>query len=244
MSVNLKNIRKNQRGFAPLLLILLILAVVGVGGFVYWRVSSYNNNHGRNGAGRTTNNSTNNSATLSDECVARTHDANICHLGAIQDLSKYSAEVHVTMKSDTGSLNTIVKFDGKGDTEVDGDIKGITIGSRNYVYMDKWYDTGGDKSQMPSNPVKFGIATTAGIKYENLGKVACGKDTCFNYRMSGGILGDGVVICHFGDKDYLPRYYETTGGLTGSITMTIEYKPITITAPADAVPISSLVPGQ
>jgi len=37
----------------------------------------------------------------------------------------------------------------------------------------------------------------------------------------------------------LPRYYETTGGLTGDLVMTIEYKPVTISAPAGALPISS-----
>jgi len=111
--------------------------------------------------------------------------------------------------------------------------------------MDAWYDYGADASQMPKSEIpSLGFATTAGIKYENQGKEPCGDDTCFKYRMTGGILGDGVVVCWFGDEDFLPRRYESTGGLLGALTMTIDYKPITITAPEGARPISSLVPGM
>jgi len=243
MNINLANLHKNERGIAHLALILIVLAVVGVGGFAFWRVASYNNNRDANGT--PVGSGSSNTATLSDECVAMTKDENICRLGSISDLSKFSAEVRVTMQGAEGPVTSVVKYDGKGNSQVSGLADGINIGGKTYVYLfDKWYDAGGDASQKPDDPASsFSIATTAGIKYENLGKEPCGDDTCYRYRMSGGILGDGVVVCLFGDKDYLPRYYEATGGLTGDLTMTIEYKSITITAPEGALPISSLVPG-
>lgn len=44
MGINPLKIRKDERGIAHLALILIIVGVVGVGAFAFWRVSSYNNN--------------------------------------------------------------------------------------------------------------------------------------------------------------------------------------------------------
>lgn len=238
------SIHQDSKGLAHLALIFLVLAVVGVGGFAYWRVSSYNNNKDANG--KSIDKSTN-TATLSDECVEQTGDENICRLGAISDLSQFASEVRLTTDGGDGPITSVIKYDGKGNHTVDTGTgaMGISVGGKYYIYMmDKWYDSGNDSSQAPKSSVpSFGFATTAGIKYENLGKEACGDATCFNYRMSGGILGDGVVTALFGDEDYLPRRINSTGGLIGNLTMTIEYKDITITAPEGALPISSLSAG-
>ncbi len=243
MKINLKKLHKDTRGIAHLLLIILIAAGVGAIGFAYWRVSSYNNQSKATGKDTVApDGSSSNSGTISDECVAKTGDENICRLGAISDPSQYSSVVTVDMDG----LKSVIKYDGKGNSDTTvGDIgRGITINGKNYIYMmDAWYDGGDDDSQMPKSQMpSLGFATTAGIKYENLGKVPCGKDTCFKYRMSGGILGDGVVVCWFGDQDFLPRRYESTGGLLGKLTITIQYKDVTITAPKGAKPISSLIP--
>ena len=238
MAIKKLSIHKDARGIAHLAIILLFLGVAGVGGFAYWRVSSYNNNEDANGKSTSQDGSTN-TATLSDECVEQTGDENICRLGAISDLSGFSSEVHLTTEAGT----SIIKFDGKGNHIVDTGtgLQGISVGGKYYINMDgTWYDSGNDSSQAPKSSVpSFGFATTAGITYENLGKEACGSDTCFRYKLSGGLLGDGVVIALFGDEDYLPRRIESTGGLLGNMTMTVEYKDITITAPEGALPISS-----
>ena len=63
------------------------------------------------------------------------------------------------------------------------------------------------------------------------------------FFQSCALLGDGTVVCWFGDQDFLPRRYESKGGLIGDMTMTIDYKPVTITAPEGAKPISSLMSG-
>ncbi len=242
MSFSMTKLHRDSRGLAHLSLILLLAAVVGVGGFAYWRVSSYNNKDKANGKETVApDGTTSNSGTISDECVAQTGDENICRLGAIADLSQYSSEVHMDMEG----MQSVIKFDGKGNSDtVVGDVgRGISVGGKYYIYMmDEWYDSGSDSSQAPKSDVPgFSFATTAGIKYENQGKEPCGDDTCFKYRMSEGILGDGVVVCWFGDEDFLPRRYESTGGLTGKLTMIIDYKPVTITAPEGAKPISSLM---
>ncbi len=243
MSLSLTKLHNDSKGFAHLILILAIAGMVGVGGLTFWRISSYNNNE--DASGRQTvapDGTSSNSATVSDDCVAQTGDENICRLGAISDLSQYSSVVTMKMNGTT----SVIKYDGKGNSEVTlgGDPAGITIGSRNYIYvMDAWYDAGGDDTQVPKTSVpSFGFATTAGIKYENKGKEACGNDTCFRYHMSGGLLREGVVNALIGDKDYLPRLIDSKGGLLGDLTMSVVYKPITITAPAGAQPISSLMP--
>lgn len=244
MAIRLVKLHKDTRGIAHLFLILLVVGVIGVGGFAYWRISSYSNKDKAEGRETTTDGTSNNTGAISEECIVQTGDENICRLGAISDLSQYSSEVTMTSEGAT----YVIKFDGKGNTDTSlGDAgRGISVGGKYYIYMmGKWYDSGNDASQAPQNPVpNVGFATTAGIKYENLGKEPCGNDTCLKYRMTGGILGEGTVVCWFGDKDFLPRRYESTGGgLLGSMTMTIDYKPITITAPEGALPISSLMSG-
>jgi hypothetical protein len=245
MADNKIRISKDSRGFAPLLIVLLIVALVGAGGFAYWRISSYNDNKDTKGKTSSADKTAGtNTATLSKECVAQTGDENICHLGAIADLSNYASEVHMTMGEGEEANSSVIKFDGKGNHFIDAGqgVQGMSIGGHYYANMDgTWYDTGSDPSQSPKASVpSMGFATTAGIKYENLGKEPCGKDTCFHYKLTGGAVGDGVVTTLFGDKDYLPRTIDSTGGLIGKLSMTIEYKDITLTAPEGAKPISSL----
>lgn len=242
--MKMQNLRKAEQGIAHILLMLLLfLVVAGVGGVAVWRISSYNNNHGDNANGSTNNDgSGNNSATASNECIAMTHDANICHLGAVQSPDKHASTVKLVMQTDNGSQTWTEKFDGKGSSSVEGaGIAGITVSGHSYAQIDgRWIDYGSDKSQNPTAPAAPALATTAGIKYDNQGKVACGSDTCFKYRCSGGILGNSVVLVTFGDKDYLPRHYDVTtpsgvAGLLGNMTMDITYGPVTITAPAGAL---------
>lgn len=242
--MKIQSLRKAEQGVAHVLLLLLaFLAVAGIGGLAVWRISSYNNNRGDNANGTANNDgSGNNSATASDECIAMTHDANICHLGAVQSPDKHASTVKVVMQTDNGSQTWTEKFDGKGNSSVEGaGIAGVTAGGHNYVQIaGSWVDYGSDNSQTSSAPAAPALATTAGIKYENQGKVACGSDTCFKYRCSGGILGSSTVVVTFGDKDYLPRHYEVTTpsggtGLLGNMTMDISYGSVTIAAPAGAL---------
>ncbi|HSX15785.1 MAG TPA: hypothetical protein VLF40_03260 [Candidatus Saccharimonadales bacterium] len=244
MNIKVTNLRQAEQGIAHLfLLLLVVLAVGGVGGFAVWRISSYNNSHGANANGSTENDgSGKNSATASDECIAMTHDANICHLGAIDGLDKHASTVKVTMEGSDGAQTWTEKFDGKGNNSVEsGDIGGISLNGHQYVLISgTWIDFGGSTSQAPDAPAAPALATTAGIKYENLGKVSCGSDTCFKYRCSGSILGKSTVLVTFGDKDYLPRHYEVTtlageASLLGNMTMDITYGSVTIAAPAGAI---------
>ncbi len=234
MSLKKLNLHKDSRGMISMSVILLVLAVVAVGGIAYWRISSYNNNEDAEGAPVTNQTNT---ATLSDDCVRVTGDENICRVGSITDLSQFSSVV--TLDID-GAVIT-AKYDGKGNSEITGGMDSITYNGRQYVNMfGKWYDSTGDASYAAADPVNFSIATTAGITYENLGKVPCGDATCFHYRMSGGILGETVVECWFGDKDYLPRKYVSSGGFTGNMAMDIDYRDVSIAAPEGALPISEL----
>ena len=244
MKIKIHRMRKAEQGFTHILLMLLVLAgLAGITGFAVWRISSYNDSHGKNATGKAeTDGSGKNTATASAECIAMTHDENICHLGAIDGLDKHASIVKITMKgADGASQNFTEKFDGKGNNSVEsGEINGITVGGHNYVQIDgKWVDSGGTSTQS-SAPSAPALATTAGVKYENLGKVDCGKDTCYKYRCTGGILGSSVVLVTFGTKDYLPRHYDIAtpeGGtsLLGNMTMDITYQTVAITAPAGAI---------
>jgi hypothetical protein len=244
MKTNIHNLRKNEQGFAHIFLVLLVfLVVAGIGGLAVWRISSYRNNSGDNAKGSAENDgSGNNSATASDACIAQTHDANICHLGAIDGPDKHASVVKVTMQTDNGSQVWTEKFDGKGNNSVEsGEIQGISLNGHQYVLLGStWIDYGGSSTQAPSAPAVPALATTAGIKYTNQGKAACGSDTCYKYTCTGGILGKTTVLVTFGTKDYLPRHYEVTTpagetSLLGNMTMDISYGPVTITAPAGAI---------
>jgi hypothetical protein len=245
MKIKVHSLRKAEQGFAHILAILLVFAgVAGIGGLAYWRISSYSNSSGSNSTGKKeSDGSGKNTATVSSECVAKTHDENICHLGAIDGPDKHASIVKISMKGADGTTqNFTEKFDGKGNNTVEsGDINGITLNGHNYVQIEgKWIDSGGNGSQEPSAPAAPALATTAGITYKNLGKEACGSDTCYKYSCTGGILGSSVVLVTFGTKDYLPRHYDIStpeGGtsLLGNMTMDISYQPVTITAPEGAI---------
>ena len=244
MKIQVRSLRRAEQGFAHIFLIfLVILLVAGIGGLAVWRISSYNNNSGDNANGVANNDgSGNNSATASADCVAKTHDANICHLGAVDGLGKHASIIKLTMQTDGGAQTWTEKFDGKGNSSVEsGPISGITLGAHNYALVGgTWVDYGSSSAQAPSAPAAPSLATTAGIKYENLGKEACGSDTCYKYRCTGGILGTSTVLVTFGTKDYLPRHYEVSTpsggtGLLGNMTIDITYQPVTITAPAGAL---------
>jgi len=244
MKIKVRSLRSTEQGVAHILFILLaFLAVAGIGGLAVWRISSYNNSRGDNANGSAENDgSGKNTATLSSDCVAMTHDENICHLGAIDGFDKHASVVKVTTQSDGDSRTITEKFDGKGNSTVESDgINGITLNGHTYVQLgETWIDYGGNKSQAPSTTAAPALATTAGVKYENLGKVACGSDTCYSYRCSGGILGTSTVLVTFGTADYLPRHYDVStpsGGasLLGNMTMDITYGAVTITAPAGAL---------
>jgi hypothetical protein len=244
MKIKIRSLRKAEQGIAHILAIFLtILVVGGVGGLAVWRISSYNNNRGDNANGSANSDgSGNNSATASDDCIALTHDANICHLGAIDGFDKHASTVKVTMQGEDGAQTITEKFDGKGNNSVEsGDINGINVNGHQYVLLDStWIDYGGSTTAAPSAPSAPALATTAGVKYENLGKETCGKDTCYKYRCTGGILGTSTVLVTFGTTDYLPRHYDIStpsGGasLLGNMTMDITYGGVTITAPAGAI---------
>jgi len=237
------SLRRSERGIAHILIVLSIVGVLGIGGLVVWRVASYNNNDNANGRAEN-DGSGNNTATLSKECVEMTHDENICRLGAIDGLDKHASTVKIVMQTEDGSRTFTEKFDGKGNSVVESEgINGITVGGHTYAKLgDTWIDYGGDSSQTSSAPGAPALATTAGVKYENLGKVPCGSDTCFKYRCTGGILGSSTVLVTFGTKDYLPRHYDIStpageASLLGNMTMDINYAPVTITAPAGAITI-------
>lgn len=242
--MTIQSLRKSQQGFAHIVLVaVLLLAAAGVGGLAYWRISSYNNSHGDNANGAPENDgSGTNTATVSEECIAMTHDENICHLGAIDGFEKHAATVKIVMQGEDGSRTFTEKFDAKGGTVVESEgINGITVGGHTYVQLDgTWIDYGGDNSNAASAPEAPALATTAGVKYENLGKVDCGDTTCFKYRCTGGILGSSTVLVTFGTKDYLPRHYDIStpsGGesLLGNMTMDITYGSVSIIAPAGAL---------
>jgi hypothetical protein len=244
MKNQVNSLRKSEQGVAHIFLVLLVvLAVVAIGGLAVWRISSYSNNSGSNANGKAENDgSGNNTATVSDECIAQTHDANICHLGAIDGLDKHSSVVKLTLQTEGGSQNWIEKFDGKGNSSVDnGEIGGVIVGGHNYSLISgTWIDFGGNGAQSPTAPTAPALATTAGLKYENQGKVSCGSDTCYKYRCSGGVLGSSTVLVTFGIKDYLPRHYDVStpsGGasLLGNMTIDITYQPVTIIAPTGAI---------
>jgi hypothetical protein len=234
---------KDSKGIAHVLLILLVAGVVGVGGFAVWRISSYNDKSDQSGVETTDlKGEKANSADVSAECVAKTGDTNICRMGAIPALGKYNTVQ--TLK--IGGQTYTIRSDDKGNIEtiIPGLSRSVETNGKYYINMDGvWYYN--DKEQAADVPMPdLGFATTAGIKYDNRGKVKCDSGTCLDYKMTGGILGDGVVTALINDKDYIPRQIVSKGGLLGNLTLDIQVlDKVTINVPTGAKPISSMFGG-
>lgn len=242
---------KNQKGFAPIILIVAVLVAAAVIGAGYVII-----NKGKPGtAGILPKVQLPGAVTLNANC--KLNDPELCkyvnQAGQMTSAFEkgFSGKSVTTMKDGKktesvwemqGSKSHFQSLtDGKEDANV------IIIGNTTYtkdMADGKWFKytakTAGEESSANSlfdiNQLKSTIedAVKEGedkATYKALGKAPCGNLTCFKYQIIEPALGETTTYLYFDDRQYMIRMMEATSSF-GTTTSTFSYDPISINEPS------------
>ena len=202
----------DQRGIAHIALIALLIVVVGVVAFVGMRVL----NKGKGLGGTAANKAA--SIAASKECMDNYNDKDLCKfLSSWNGNQKFKLES--TSTADGKISKTTMTVDGdKSYMKMDGEfaIETITIGDTTYTKAgETWWKQTTKKSETDKTPVskddfkfeepKAGSEAKDLTKYEKVGKEACGKFSCFKYKVVDPKNTETTEYIWFDDDAYLIR---------------------------------------
>lgn len=235
--------QKDERGITHLLFLagaVSVLAVVVVAGYLVFTQG----NSTKKGTGSGTPD------TILGRCLStNSNDSRICNFEKnytpIAD-SAYTATVSVTSPQGTTS-NLIYSSDGKGNSEVVGSSDGqqlssIVLSGVTYVNLSGsgWIEYPANDSSTPAqtNPTaSMNIAVgESGLSFQYLGTVTCGSLECYKYSVGESSQPNVAQDIWFDTTNYKLRGWSYQGG-AGTTSMTIDYEPVTITAPS---PVSAV----
>lgn len=233
---------KDQRGLGHVVVIALTLLVVGVIGFVGYRV--------------TQKDKVNESASISDNsnpilanCMKVYKDNVLCQFAVNNaDLDKvaYTAE-----DTSTDSMGQVTKFtvknDGKGSISVSSTsgnttLNSVNIGKTAYVQQNgsPWvkYTTNAPAPTNPTGSLKLDFSTSntpkdKQVKYKKVGSEKCGNDTCIKYQVTDPLTPGTTFIWVNDDTYQLMRLTNKTSD--GSNDFNLTYGPVTIIAPSPTI---------
>ncbi|HVV67413.1 MAG TPA: hypothetical protein VHB72_05115, partial [Candidatus Saccharimonadales bacterium] len=230
------SISKDERGFSHLLLGILIIVVIAAVAFAGWRVAHKNSSN------------SNMSSSSSSPCMDFYHDQTLCNFAATgSQLNKLSYTAIDTSTDNSGQTTKLtIKNDGKGNVSIfsqngNQQYNTIAIGSTLYVQNGSSWTEYTSNGPSISNPTanfdsKFSTKSTPKnqqVTYKNLGKSACGNDTCIKYEANDPTAA-GVNDIWINTSTYqLDRWYIKNSN--GVSDLTISYGPVTITAPSPVV---------
>lgn len=241
---------KNQKGFAPIILIVIAVVIAAVAGAGYFII-----NKGKPGASILPKVQLPNAVSLNANC--KLNDPELCkyvnQAGQMAALFEkgFSGKSVTTPKE--GKKNEMVwemqgnkshfqsLTDGKEDANV------IVIGNTTYtkdLADGKWFkytakttgETSSSNGLFDVNQIKSAIedAVKEGedkTTYKPLGKAPCGSMTCFKYQIIEPALGDTTSYLYFDDRQYLMRMMESTSGF-GTTLSSFSYDPVAISEPS------------
>jgi hypothetical protein len=242
---------KNQKGFAPILLIAVVVVAVAAIGIGYVVT-----NKGKTGqAGLLPKVQLPGISTLNADCKLK--DPELCRY--VNQAAKMPA---IFEKGFSGTSVTTVKDGKKTESvwEMQGDKSHfkslsdgkeeadmIVIGNTTYtkdLKDGKWFkytaQTTGEKSSQSGlfdiNQMKSTIEDSVKeaedkTTYKALGKAPCGSLTCFKYQIVVPELNEATTYLYFDDKEYLMRMMESSSSF-GTTVSTFNYGTVTINEPS------------
>ena len=254
--------KSDERGVAQLLLIVVIVVVVAAIGYVGWKVVSNKNSKNSTTTSSTPAQSASANAAASaaqTACLAKYHDQDLCKFVAAEAAAPFGkTALKMTMTGTSGGTQGTwtLEQDGKGNSSLSVDSGGQTINAitlNGQVYTQttaggSWITYGSSSSASSaaaqSNPdstlTSFlsGLSTTT---FTKLGKEACGSLTCFKYQIKDTTTPNATEYVWFDTGQHLMRQYYASGvsGTSDTLTMTINYQPVTITKPSPVQDIST-----
>jgi hypothetical protein len=240
--------KNSQKGFAPIIIIVVIAIVVaaGVGGFVLL-------NKGKLPSLNSVKDSVSQAVTGA-KCDY--DDKDLCKfITNWKVASSYKVTMTTTVK-DGSKSDSIFELSGEDKFHMVASDKGkevynvITLGDTTYTkdYTDnKWWKQKATKdttSVKDDVEFKVGESTDSGkvenkTTYKSLGKEACGSLQCFKYQVIEPEITDTTEYIWFDDKDYLLRKVRSEGKDGTTTEMIYSYDKVTITEPTPTKEIKS-----
>ena len=243
--MNLK-FKNDQRGaISPLLIVVAILVVAGIG-LAGWKVVSDSKASPSTSATNTASNSSTSSTGVSSSCLAAYHDSNLCHFAEFAPGFTKTAYTAKITNTESGATSTMtLENDGNGNTDLSGSSNGqvinaISLDGTEYVQASSsgpWiaYPSGTSApTTSPTSSMNLGFGT--GITFKSMGTSACGSMTCFKYQISDTATPSATQFVFFDNSKYKLREWQYTSGTTNT-DMTITYQAVSITKPS---PVESL----
>lgn len=248
--------KKDERGVAHLLLVLLILVVLAVMGGAGWYV--YNRQKDSGSSVLDTALSSTEVKQLNTECNKQYDDEDLCKFLSTWTVNDNYQSTFTTVSDgesstfaytvDGTSTHTVMSLNGVESYNV------ITIGDTTYTYNQSndswWKETAApaDDTTVSSEDFKFdtGIADEAVVdntmKYEFVAKEACGKLTCFKYKLTDTANLTSTSTLWFDVEDYLLRKW-ISEDVNGTTEMNYSYEDISVDAPSPTkdLPAGSVV---
>lgn len=229
----------DKSGIAHPGLIILVVAVIAVAGFAFWKVSS--NKDSNTGSSAT-------SKAAQSACEKSINDKNFCKFASHTDLVKAIYVATDTSVTSEGTSTMVIKADGKDNTDLTISQNGaevsrfISLDGATYMKTpdnDTWIkypatSTATPKDTSPTSDIKIdysNITENNTVSYKNSGKEACEKLTCYKYQVVDTANAGTTQYIWFDTKDYLLRRWSTKDS-SGSNDMSFTYpSSVSITAP-------------
>jgi outer membrane lipoprotein-sorting protein len=232
------SLSKDQRGIAPLMIIVAVVVVAGIG-FVGWRVTQKDT---------VLKNATPAQKAVISSCEKLYNDKDLCKFAANSDIDKLAYKMVITSKDAAGKSSTLsMSTDGKGNSSMSGLAEGQaydTISLDGVSYLKdtsdgQWIkfgsaDTSAPK-ETPADSVKvddtFTEAASKNTEYKKLGKEKCGKLNCFKYQFIDKTQPDATQFVWFDAKDYRMQRFSSKDK-DGTADMVLSYQSVKISAPS------------
>jgi Tfp pilus assembly protein PilV len=243
-------LNKDQRGLAPVAMVLLAAVVLGGVGYVGYTVM--NKDKGTKGATKEL------SAALEvseKECMKEMDDKDLCKFFSNWSVTKKFA-ISSSDTSEGTTTTSVMKIDGdKTYMKTSGEMsyEVITIGDTTYTKAgDTWWKQTAKKTTEDTTPKvdtedykfeepKKDAPEAEQTKYVKVGKEACGDKTCFKYKVVDPGNTESTEYIWFDDDEYLTRKTRTESK-DGSVSEQVyTYTNISVSAPT---PVKELAENQ
>jgi uncharacterized protein (UPF0333 family) len=257
----MKSIDKDQRGLAHIAMVVLVVAVLAaVGGVGYYVMNKQKKTDTKTNASTAAA-----SKAVNEECMKALNDSDFCKFASNWNgLESYKAVI--TGSGAEGNSVMTIEVENSKRSKFTMTVNGaetmasVTIDNTSYIkdltdgkwakYTSTTQDNDTDVKDDISINFKDDPATPEkedATTYAKIGKEACGKLTCFKYKVTDPSTPADEQFVWFDDKDYLLRQWSNKSEGVTSL-MAISYEKVSISVPSpvkeSSTPTQSSVPAD
>lgn len=236
----------DQRGIAHILEIVIIaVVVIGVAGFIAWRMWGTNNQTAKNDALQ--------QAIAKAECIGL-NDKDLCKFFTSFNTQKYSTVTSTTVADGKTSVSKYQADGSNYHITLTGELnyEAISLGQDLYI---KNGSTWWKQNIPPTDTSKYNLSTNSDVTftepskdnsatqptYKKQDNEKCGNLTCFKYQLLDPANPSEVTYIWFDTVDYQLRRMQMTGTDGATTDSTFDYTKVSVGAPN---PVKTLAPNQ